>query len=102
MHCSTGKNLAVLKYLGRTWRSGNVPNFFAGVFPYRFPISFIGHNDCSMNSLPKLIASIAALIASLALLWFSFSANKFVNNITGSDGLYVKHGGDVTLSEWHF
>jgi hypothetical protein len=62
-----------------------------------------------MNSIPKLIASIAALIASLALLWFAFTAsnlavttNKFVQNISGRQGIRVAHDGEVTLNEYHF
>jgi len=43
---------------------------------------------CRMNSLPKLIASIAALIASLAFLWIAHSASKIM-----SDG--------VRINTWH-
>jgi hypothetical protein len=55
-----------------------------------------------MNSIPKLIASIAALIASLALFWLAFTTNKFVQNISGQRGLYVTHDGDVTLNEYRY
>jgi hypothetical protein len=43
-----------------------------------------------MNTLAKLIASIAALVASLALPWIA------------KDGVTVRHTGDPTISILHY
>jgi hypothetical protein len=46
-----------------------------------------------MNSIPKFIASIAALIASLALAWIAFSASKAGINVNlNADMAYHKTG----------
>jgi len=47
-----------------------------------------------MNSVSKLIASMSALIASIALLWMAYVAHHSL--VTGRIDVHVEHSGRLT------
>ena len=52
-----------------------------------------------MNSFSKLIASLSALIASVALLWAASSIEKYVAGVSGTHVINIIHRGEITLDE---